>query len=235
MQLVPLDAARSFEQERRRILEECGVDLVLDGGANEGQYARTIRATGFHGRIVSFEPLPSAYARLAGRSASDPAWDCLPLALGDVDGAAEIYVAQNSVSSSLRAPAAVQLAAAAESRSVRTERVRVTRLDSLIPELIEAGTVSYLKLDLQGFELEALRGAQAMLEHAVAVECELSLAPLYEGQALFSEVVAWLDVSGFALVSLERAFSDPRSGKLLQLDGLFVGQDRERPAGSALH
>lgn len=232
---MPLDLARSFEQERRRILEERGVELLLDGGANEGQYARTIRATGFRGRIVSFEPLPSAHARLAGRSASDPAWDCLRVALGDVDGAAEIHVAQNSISSSLRAPAEVQLAAASGSRSVRTERVRVARLDSLVSELIEKGTVSYLKLDLQGFELQALRGAQATLEHTVAVECELSLVPLYEGQALFPEVMTWLDLAGFDLVALERAFTDPRSGKLLQLDGLFVRRERESPSASDLH
>jgi FkbM family methyltransferase len=219
VQLVPIDLTRSFEQERRRILRERDVDLLLDGGANEGQYARTLRATGFRGRIVSFEPLASAYARLAGRSASDPAWDCVQVALGDVEGRAEIHVAENSVSSSLRAPG----------------EVRVARLDSFASELIQPGTVSYLKLDVQGVELEALRGAQATLQHTVAVECELSLVPLYEGQALFPEVVAWLDRAGFDLVALERAFTEPCSGKLLQLDGLFARRDSPGPSGPALH
>jgi hypothetical protein len=60
------------------------------------------------------------------------------------------------------------------------------------------------------------------LADVLAVECELSLAPLYEGQALFADLVEWLRAPGFVLVGLESVHFDARSGELLQVNGLFT-------------
>lgn len=55
---------RSEEAQFARLLAAHGIGLVLDVGANVGQYAGRLRTLGFRGRIVSFEPLPHAFARL---------------------------------------------------------------------------------------------------------------------------------------------------------------------------
>lgn len=205
---------------RRRLLER--IDVVLDVGANEGQYAATIRAAGYRGRIVSFEPLARPFAELARRGAGDPAWECLQLALGAEDGGAQMNVARNSLSSSLLPMGEAHLAAAPESRYVGTERVEVARLDSLALDLLPPAVGVYLKIDVQGFERAVLEGARETLGRTAAIECELSLVPLYEEGPLFPELVGGLESAGFDLVAVEPVFTDPGSGKLLQLDGLFV-------------
>ena len=80
----------------------------------------------------------------------------------------------------------------------------------------------YLKLDVQGFELEVLHGAEEVLPQVLVVESELSLAHLYENGATLVDVVGHLDARGFELVSLEPAFVDERDGRLLQVDGIFT-------------
>ena len=226
LDLVRSDDEDLFHVRRARLLHERAIGVVLDVGANTGQYGRTLRADGYSGTIVSFEPLSEAFAELSRRAASDGAWECRRVALGDVDGERELHVARNSRSSSLLPISQRHIETAPESSFVASERVAVARLDSLRADLLGSHARAFVKLDVQGFERQVLDGATEALRQVEAIECELSLVPLYEGQALFSEVVERLDREAFDLVALERTFSDPRTGKLLQLDGLFVRRPR---------
>ncbi len=90
------------------------------------------------------------------------------------------------------------------------------------PDIVRPEDTVYLKIDVQGLELEVLRGAESLLDQVAAVESELSLTPLYEQGATFVDVVDHLDTRGFHLVSLAPVFIDPRDGRLLQLDGVFT-------------
>ncbi len=212
----------TIRSRRADILEENGITLVLDAGANVGQYATSLRETGYAGRIVSFEPLQAAYAELEKRAASDDAWECRHMALGDSDGLAEINIAANSVSSSLLPMLPRHLKGEPASSYVGSQEVTRRRLDSLSSELVGDTDNVYLKLDVQGFEMQTLRGAAGTLEGVRATEVEMSVVPLYEGQALWHEVIAYLYSLGFELAWLERGFTDENSGRILQLDGIFV-------------
>ncbi len=220
--IVRYDAARFPELRRARLVSDRKVDLVLDVGANDGPFATELRAAGYRGRIVSFEPQAAAFGRLAAASSRDSLWEASQLAIGIDDGTAELNVAGNSSSSSLLGMTDQHLESAPESRYVRTETVQVARLDSLADGLVRSSDRVYLKIDVQGLELEVLRGAERTLGHVVAVDCELSLVPLYDGAPLLPEVVDFLASRGFALQSLEPVFADPETGRLLQVDGLFA-------------
>jgi FkbM family methyltransferase len=209
---------------RSRLLSTLAIDLVLDVGANRGQYARDLRRAGYRGRIVSFEPLPDAFSNLSDAFSSDPQWQGLQLALGEQDGGTTINVAGNSVSSSILEMSDAHLAAAPSSAYVGSLTTDLARLDTLAGHVLGAAEQVLLKLDVQGYELSVLGGAQQTLEHGpiCAIECELSLVPCYEGQALLPEVVMYLEGLRFVPVWLEKGLVDPANGYLLQLDGLFI-------------
>ncbi|MGH8029648.1 MAG: FkbM family methyltransferase [Arenimonas sp.] len=208
---------------RRELLQTGRFDTVLDVGANAGQYARQLRKDlGYAGRIVSFEPLSTAYAELSGHARRDPAWTTVHCALGAVDGTAQIQVAGNSYSSSLLDMLPAHLDAAPQSARVDTETVTVRRLDAIIDDLCPARDRLFLKIDVQGFEPQVLDGAASTLPRVQALQVEMSLVPLYAGEPTFAQMHDRLQDLGFALHSLEPGFAHPRTGQLLQVDGVYV-------------
>ncbi|MGZ8693870.1 MAG: FkbM family methyltransferase [Gaiellaceae bacterium] len=220
VELLRFNPTNSLDAARPLVVRDQTVDLVLDVGANEGQWARELRVEGYRGPLVSFEPLARAFERLQAAAAGDAAWEARRLALGEAAGEAELHVAANQgASSSLLEMTPAHEQAAPYAGIVGVEQVPVARLDDVD---LPAGDRLFLKLDVQGAERAVLAGAAETLARVRAVECELSLVELYAGQALLEEQLALLRQAGFALWSLQGSFADPESGRLLQADGLFV-------------
>ncbi len=193
---------------------------MLDVGANDGPYGAALRAVGYQGRIVSFEPQSEAFARLSERSRSDDLWECRRVALGSAPGNATLNVAANSSSSSLLAIVGRHLVSAPESRTVGRESVQVETVDDNATSLLASGERLMLKLDVQGYELEVLRGAETTLPRVDLLEVELSLSPLYDGAPLLPAVLEHVVSCGFDLLGLEPVFL-AADGVVLQVDGLF--------------
>lgn len=215
-------APSSVEARRTRLLAELGTTLVVDVGANVGQYGSMLRSTGYRGRIVSLEPLAEPFVQLSRRCARDAQWEALNLALGAEALTGVMNVSAASASSSLLQEAKSGFDVAAQTRFVGREQVEVARLDDIAGGLLRDVDVSYLKLDVQGYELSALTGAEATLPRISAVEVEVSIAPLYEGQPLYREVLDFLEGRGFSLFSLEPTFVEQVTGRLLQMDAICV-------------
>ncbi len=206
---------------RQRLLADRGVDLVVDVGAARGGYAEELRAFGYRGRIVSFEPLAAAHADLARAAAGDALWETRNLALGDAAGRQEIHVASNSDSSSLLPMAAQHRAASPDIAYVGDESIEVARLDDVADDVLRDARSPYLKIDTQGFERAVLAGAERTVPRLVGLQLELSFVTLYDGGMLADEAIAWAYDHGFALVGLEQGFADP-GGAILQADGVFL-------------
>ncbi|WP_248341927.1 FkbM family methyltransferase [Anaeromyxobacter paludicola] len=210
---------------RMQLLADRRIDLVLDVGANAGQYGQELRLYGYRGRLVSYEPLSAPYRKLARAAAGDPGWETAQLALGDAPGQATLHVAGNSASSSLLDMLPLHLESAPEAAYVGTEEVRVSTLSEELPRRRRPGERVYLKLDAQGFERRILAGAGAALQELAGVQLEASLTPLYAGEALFPELLALLDRAGFEPWSIEPGHSHPASGRLLQVDAIFFRRE----------
>jgi FkbM family methyltransferase len=217
------------------LISQLPIDLVLDAGANTGQFVHQCRAAGYKGEIISFEPSAAAHASLLRSAASDPLWTVADrTALGATTGEVEINIAANSFSSSILPMLDSHLAAAPNSAYLQKEKVPLRRLDDLFADRLLAATAAaptphiFLKLDVQGYESQVLAGATQLLHHTLAVQLEMSLLPLYEGETLMPQMQAAMTAKGFDLWDLEPSFRDPATGRLLQIDAIFLRSSFEK-------
>jgi FkbM family methyltransferase len=220
--LVRYPGGRNTDHLRGLLLAELGVDLVVDVGANIGQYGRLLRDWGYEGRILSFEPMRDEYAVLSRVADADGRWDTVRSAVGADEGELAIHVAGNSISSSMLPMLERHVRTAPQSAYVDQQVVPVTRLDEAAATAVAAATTPFLKVDTQGFEATVLDGAAGLLHRFVGIELELSLQPLYEGQQLLPETMERLGQLGYRLARLSPGLTDGRTGETLQVDGIFV-------------
>ncbi|WP_319436687.1 FkbM family methyltransferase [Mycobacterium sp. RTGN5] len=215
------------EVRTAKLITDRHINCVVDVGAHDGGFATGIRALGYAGRIISFEPLQEPFRRLSDKAKVDDTWDAVRSAIGDTDGEVTINVAANDGQSSSVLPMLPSHTnAAPDSRYIGTETVIQQRLDSILPQLgvgPGSGSRVFLKVDVQGYEGAVLDGAAELLAERVIVglQLELSLVPLYGGAMTYREGIDRAEGLGMTLMGLEPAFADPGSGQLLQADAVF--------------
>ncbi len=198
------------------------IDLVLDVGANKGQYGRQLIRSGFRGRIVSFEPLPSALDKLQLNRWGFSDWKVEPFALGAENTTATLNISGNSQSSSLQPMLPAHVEAAPGAEYVSTCEVNVRRLDDIFDRHCRPGENCYMKLDVQGHEHKVIAGALQCLERITAIQMELSIEPLYEGAETWQEAIESMQQLGYKLMLLTPGFRDQTTGEMMQADGVFV-------------
>lgn len=198
------------------------VNTIVDIGANRGQFALAAVHVWPDAVIHAFEPLSrpadvfgSIFARservLLHRSA-----------IGPTEGTMNMNVSARDDSSSLLPITRVQTGVFPGTEHMGTEVVDVRKLQSVIDESHVPGT-ALLKLDVQGFEYEALEGCETLLDRFTYVLCECSFVQLYEGQRLVADIVDWLASRNFSVKSVHNMLRDS-VGERIQADFLFVNE-----------
>jgi FkbM family methyltransferase len=194
---------------------------VIDVGANRGQFslfaARRFPAAELH----CFEPLPEARSKLVRALGRDSRrLHVYDAALGASSGPETFNVSASDDSSSLLVPTTTQTATFPNTGLAEHRTVEVARLDRVIaPQVVTRPCL--LKLDVQGYELEVLRGADALLESLDELLIECSFVELYEHQPLAGEIVSHCAERSFRLAGIFSLVRDD-SGRCLQADFLFV-------------
>ena len=216
-----------LEEQVSAILRELDVNCVLDVGANVGQFGRTLRHGGFRGRIASFEPLPEFATKLRRRAAKDHDWHVHEYALGDEETTAEINATPGaSLSSLLPASEFGKEWSSKLERSVK-EEITVRRLDAVLDEVLDgiAEPRVYLKLDTQGYDLLAFRGAGDRLPEILAMQSEVSCLPIYEGMPQLEEQLGEYRACGFDIAGLYPVSMHRPTLRVLEFDAVMVRKE----------
>ncbi|MGW2818624.1 FkbM family methyltransferase [Streptomyces sp. NPDC001415] len=211
-----------------RLLTRYEIDLVLDVGARRGEFGAMLRAAGYRGRIVSFEPLPKLRAELSRRAASDGSWSVLPYALGDRAGEAapDVSGRPGPADALLPMPPGSHRAAAPRTACTGDAIVETRRLDELWEQVTAPGERVFLKLDVLGYEAQVLGGAGEFADQIRGVRIGAPLVPLVEGGKLFDDLLALTrDELGLTLMSLAPGFTDPHDGRMLACELVLLRED----------
>ena len=222
-----IDEKSVFEDLQRvqlpALFEMYGVDCVIDVGAHEGEYAERLRAGGYEGEIVSFEPVPRAFSELERKAAADDRWSAHRLALGREDGTTTMNVVPGTLSS-IRP--ATKFGAGRYPRLQEPEEieVEVRRLDGVLDEVVGGldGRRPFLKLDTQGFDLDVFAGGGDAIERFVGMQSELALMEIYKGMPRMRQSLRVYEKAGFQIAALYPVSRQTRTGRVLEYDCVMV-------------
>lgn len=201
-----------------RLTTEHSITQVLDVGANSGQFAVDLRRVGFNGEIFSIEPGHDAFRNLQNRSKRDDHWQVFNFALGSREEKLNLNISQNSgLSSSFLKMTSLHLDNFPDSKFISEEMVNVTTLELLAKKVNLNPQNMLLKIDVQGFESEVLRGAGNLLPVIPFCYLEVSLSVLYEGEFGLLAILNFLSDHGHEIIDLYRGVTS-KTGDLLQID-----------------
>ena len=180
------------------------IRCVIDVGANAGQYGRFLRNLGFDGHIVSFEPVNNVFDKLREEAKGDPKWHCYNLALGDKPEDKIINVYSSTVFSSFLEATDYAKGIWKSLEQNQEEVVSVVTLDDMVVEIekITGCNRFYLKLDTQGYDQPAFRGARATMDKVAAMQTELSMIHVYDGMPDPLDILKEFTAPGFFVAGM---------------------------------
>lgn len=193
----------------------CGLmpGRIVDVGAYHGDFARLSRRLWPSTELICFEPLEQSRAKLLAWARTQPCvavHDCL---LGEKNQeSVPLHVAETA-SSVLREHVNAGLS---------STYCRMRRLDDVCAESAPASVRSLIKLDVQGYELEVLRGSEVCLRDADALLIEVNFLDIHRGVPLLTEITAWLAARGFVAYDICALTRRPLDQALWQADLLYV-------------
>jgi FkbM family methyltransferase len=213
-------------EDQRALVEITGAATIFDVGANRGEIAAKYRSLFPLAQVHCFEPIPEMLPILRARFASDGAVALHELAVSSSDGRARFFVNQVNDTSSLLESEVESLPASYREiqRAQREIEVQTTCLDSFCRRN-QIDRIDILKLDIQGGELQALRGAHELLsQHRIGlIYSEVFFLPFYRDQPVFGAIAHYLGEFGYVCHNLYNLGFNGSTGRLMWGDAVFVG------------
>ncbi len=197
------------------------IKTVIDVGANAGQFAESVRKANPNINIISFEPLPSEYQKLTSLFKNDMKFQSYQCALGENEGTVSFMQNDFSPTSSLLEFTSLQkdfYPATGENKKIE---VKISRLDEII-KIPELQKNILLKIDVQGFEDNVIKGAKGILNNILMIYIECSFKEFYKGQPLFDDIYRLLYAEGFIFKGVVDQLNAGKNNEPTQIDAIFV-------------
>lgn len=194
--------------------------VIIDGGAHHGHIIQNFLSSYNNPIIYAFEPIPDSVDILKNRFSSYSNIQIFDKALGACNSHVTFNVTDNIVSSSILSPSElIYKFHGSKINIIKTIEVEQIRLDS-VAELKDR-EIDIVKLDLQGYELEALKGMQGIIKKIKTITIEVEFIELYKNQALFSDIDIFLRKNNFQLLNLYELWTQ-QDGQLTAGDAIYL-------------
>lgn len=217
-------------EDMRRLLAGQSVSTIIDGGAYEGVISRRLANLFPAATVFAFEPSGSTFGRLEKNVRNGHHIKPFRLGLSSASRNATLYVNVQDSTNALSLPApAGERYQSWQTKNLGSEEVSLVTLDEWAEREAVDG-IDILKLDLQGHELEALKGADRLLRSSIRlVYTEVEFVRVYRQNCLYHEVAAFLADRGFELFQLYD-LSWGEDHRLVCGDAIFIAREGESGA-----
>lgn len=226
-QIQPFYTLNDFiKQGKYKWLEEYKINTLFDVGANVGEFSKLLKQILPNSKIFCFEPIKDCQLELNKLKEKYSDIEIFNFGIGETEKEINLYKNKFNPSSSILKLNKLHTEAFPYTSEYSEEKIKIISLDSIFAKLNIKKNI-LLKIDVQGFELEVLKGAKESLSQIKLIIVELSTEVLYENQPLFNEVYKYLTDRAFKYCGNYDQMVDPRNGKILQVDAIFVNQKIE--------
>jgi FkbM family methyltransferase len=212
------------ESEKLEWLKEYKLCTILDIGANEGQFAQKISFAFPHVRLLCFEPLKESFERLVKNVGHIQNAEFYHFALGATESRMSINKNEYSPSSSLLDMLDLHKSNFNFAVAVEAEEIEIRRLDDI--EITPLEHPLLIKIDVQGYEMNVIKGGPKIINSADVVIIETSYYPLYKDQPLFDDIYKYFINHGFQFAGNIDQLIAPSTNKILQGDAVFIKADQ---------
>jgi len=205
------------------LINRHNIDLVIDVGANMGQFAIDLRNAGYNGQIISFEPITECYDHL--QLIADKNWTIENYALGDTNTTETINISNKTVFSSILNTSEFGKSNFSESiKIIDKQTIHIKKLDDVIHSLVNNldNKKIFLKLDTQGYDNRVILGATDTLAYVHVLQTEASCKAIYEETPPFYETLKQLSTIGFNITGIFPLSQDKNTMELLEFDCLLI-------------
>jgi len=212
------------------LINHYNIDLVLDVGANHGQFGSLLRREGYKGEIHSFEPVSHSFYKLKKTSLDDEKWFVHKLAMGAAAGEETINVTEASDMSSFLNPNDYEGGTFNKINVVHREKVEIETIDGFLSREITDFNKRriFLKMDTQGYDLKVLEGALNVMDHIVCILSEISLIPIYSGMPHYLDALGKYEEYGFAVTGLYPVSREKKSLSVIEMDCALVNSNKRK-------
>jgi FkbM family methyltransferase len=194
---------------------------VIDVGAYMGSFAFAMRMMLPKVQLYCFDPLEENIAQVKENLGK---WDLLETfqtALGDKRGEVEFHLNDFRASSSILEMDPFHRKTFPQTTHAHKVKVPIATLDAFLPKMKLKKPI-LLKVDVQGFELNVLKGGSKLLPQVDYLLLEVTYQTLYRGQPLFRDIYTFLKNHGFEFAGNLDSLTSPENGAILQSDAFFI-------------
>lgn len=195
------------------------INTILDIGAHKGQFALISKYVFENVKIYSFDPLKSSKDKYNEILKPEDGFFFFNSAIGNKNGFKQINISKNSDSSSILNITNKQIKTFKNTEKIKEEKIKIQKLHYLInkKKLI---TPCLMKIDVQGYELEVLKGSEKLLQNFDYLYIECSSIEFYKDQPFFKDIRKWLKKRNFIYIKSYNHFKN-LNNKTIQADYFF--------------
>ena len=212
----------SIKSHLSNLIDQYLIDIVIDVGANQGQFGSLLRQIGYQGEILSYEPSKKSFEILSKVSSEDERWKIYPLGLGDKKTSEKINIFESSDFNSLLQPSDMgKTTFKNKLKKLNTESINIETLNRILAPHALKGRRIFLKMDTQGYDLNVFKGASKYYSHIACLLTEISLQQIYQKMPDYHENLAFYEKKGFAVSGLYPV-SRQKDSSVIEMDCFMI-------------